>query len=108
MVAIDVNHGHLDAAVVAPDGNILGTAAEARAEGRERTGSRPSRGRRGRAFRRVVAGIPTARLRDRLTQMAANAGRTQETRHPTRPPAAARRQDRQASPDHVLLAHQER
>jgi IS605 OrfB family transposase len=119
VVAIDVNHGHLDAAVLAPDGNILGTAAtigldlaglpsatrdghlraaitsliatagehgaraiviedldfaQARAEGRERAGSRPSRGRRGRAFRRVVAGIPTARLRDRLTQMAANAG----------------------------------
>ena len=119
VVAIDVNHGHLDAAALAPDGNILGipvtiplglaglpsatrdghlraaitsliaTAvehgaraiiiedlnfAEARAEGREWTGSRPSRGRRGRAFRRVVAGIPTARLRDRLTQMAANAG----------------------------------
>jgi IS605 OrfB family transposase len=118
-VAVDVNHGHLDAAVLAPDGNILGAPAtiglglaglpsgtrdghlraaisrliataeeqgarviviedldfaQARAEGRERTGGRPSRGRRGRAFRRVVAGIPTARLRDRLTQMAANAG----------------------------------
>jgi hypothetical protein len=34
VVAIDVNHGHL---------------AQARAEGRERMGSRPSRGRRGRA-----------------------------------------------------------
>ena len=32
---------------------------EARAEGRERTGSRPSRGRRGRDFRRAVSGIPT-------------------------------------------------
>jgi len=119
VVAIDVNHGHLDAAVIAPDGNILGSPAtiplglaglpsatrdghlrtaittliatakehgahalvienldftQARAEGRERTDSRPSRGRRGRAFRRMVAGIPTARLRDRLTQMAANAG----------------------------------
>ena len=48
--------------------------AEARAEGRERTGSRPSRGRRGRGFRRAVAGIPTAKLRDRLVQMTANAG----------------------------------
>ncbi|HEX7164974.1 MAG TPA: hypothetical protein VF223_27490, partial [Trebonia sp.] len=26
--------------------------------------------------------------------------RTQETRHPTRPPAAARHQDRKTSPDH--------
>ena len=48
--------------------------AEARGEGRERTGSRPSRGRRGRGYRRMVAGIPTAKLRDRLTQMASNAG----------------------------------
>lgn len=119
VVAIDVNHGHLAVAVIAPDGNILGTPAtigldlsglpsatrdghlraaitsliaiakehgaraiviedldfaEARAEGRERVGSRPSRGRRGRNFRRAVAGIPTARLRDRLTQMANNVG----------------------------------
>jgi hypothetical protein len=118
-VAADVNAGHLDAAVIAPDGNIAGTPftipltlaglaapardgrlraavtaliaaakargaraiviedldfEEARAEGRERTGSRPSRGRRGRGYRRMVAGIPTAKLRDRLTQMAANAG----------------------------------
>src|SRR5207247_1324820 len=117
-VAIDVNHGHLAAAVVAPDGNVLGTPATigldlsglpaatrdghlraaitsliatartrgaraiviedldfagARAEGRERHGSRPSRGRRGRSFRRAVAGIPTGKLRDRLVQMAANA-----------------------------------
>jgi IS605 OrfB family transposase len=48
--------------------------AAARAEGRERAGRHPSRGRRGRSFRRVVAGIPTGRLRDRLAQMAANAG----------------------------------
>jgi hypothetical protein len=48
--------------------------AAARAEGRERTGSRPSRGRRGRGFRRAVSGIPTARFRDRLVQMSANAG----------------------------------
>lgn len=47
---------------------------EARAEGRERTGNRPSRGRRGRAFRGAVAGIPTARFRDRLVQMTAGAG----------------------------------
>ena len=48
--------------------------ARAREEGREETGSRPSRGRRGRGFRRLVAGIPAARFRDRLVQMAANAG----------------------------------
>jgi hypothetical protein len=48
--------------------------AGARSEGRERHGNRPSRGRRGRGFRRAVAGIPTARFRDRLVQMAANAG----------------------------------
>ena len=47
---------------------------DARHQGRERTGNRPSRGRRGRAFRHQVAGIPTARFRDRLTQMARNTG----------------------------------
>jgi hypothetical protein len=46
---------------------------EAREQGRERTGSRPSRGKRGRSFRRTTAGIPTARFRDRLVQMTANA-----------------------------------
>ena len=119
VVAVDVNAGHLDVAVLTADGNVTGqpftlplelaglpattrdgrlraavstliaTAkqhgaravvienldfTEARAEGRERTGSRPSRGRRGRAFRRLVAGIPTGKFRDRLTQMTANAG----------------------------------
>ena len=118
-MSIDVNHGHLATAVIAPDGNILGAPAtigldlaglpaatrdghlraaitsliatarahgaraiviedldfaEARAEGRERAGSRPSRGRSGRGFRRAISGIPTGRLRDRLVQMAANAG----------------------------------
>jgi IS605 OrfB family transposase len=48
--------------------------AEARAEGRERNGNRPSRGRRGRGFRQAVSGIPTGKFRDRLVQMAANAG----------------------------------
>jgi IS605 OrfB family transposase len=48
--------------------------ADARRQGRERAGSRPSRGRRGRAFRRQAAGIPTGRFRDRLAGMAANAG----------------------------------
>jgi IS605 OrfB family transposase len=119
VVAVDVNVGHLAVAVVAADGNVIGTPAtvgldlaglpattrdgrlraaisgliatagqhgaraiviedldfaQARAEGREHHGSRPSRGRRGRGFRRAVAGIPTARFRDRLVQMAANAG----------------------------------
>jgi hypothetical protein len=32
--------------------------------------------RRSRDFRRAVVGIPTRRLRDRLVQMAANAGRS--------------------------------
>jgi IS605 OrfB family transposase len=48
--------------------------AQARAEGRERAGRRPSRGTAGRRFRRAVAGIPTGRFRDRLAQMAFNAG----------------------------------
>ena len=46
----------------------------ARELGRERSGRRPSRGRRGRSFRRLVSGIPTAKFGDRLVQMAANAG----------------------------------
>jgi IS605 OrfB family transposase len=46
----------------------------ARAEGREHGGRRPARGRRGRAFRQMVAGIPTAKFRARLVQMASNAG----------------------------------
>ncbi len=119
VVAVDVNHGHLAAAIIAADGNVLGTPdtialrlaglpsatrdgrlraaisaliaaakargaraiviedldfAAARAEGRERAGNRPSHGRRGRDFRRAVSGIPTGKLRDRLIQMAANAG----------------------------------
>jgi hypothetical protein len=43
---------------------------DVRQAGRERLG----RGRRGKRFRRVVAGIPTAQFRNRLTQMAANRG----------------------------------
>ena len=54
--------------------------SRARSEGREHTGRRPSRGRRGRRFRALVAGIPTARFRDRLVQMAANRRDVQETR----------------------------
>jgi hypothetical protein len=119
VVAVDVNHGHLAAAVIAADGNVLGVPAtiplppaglpsatrdghlraaitaliaaatargaravviedlhfaEARAEGRERAGNRPARGRRGRDSRRLLSGIPTGKFRDRLTQMTANAG----------------------------------
>jgi hypothetical protein len=48
--------------------------ADARDQGRERHGSRPSRGARGRRYRALVAGLPTGRFRDRLVQMAANAG----------------------------------
>lgn len=104
LVAIDLNHGHLAAWVITPDGNPAGPPAtipldlaglpatrrdgrlraaisdlirlarargchaiavedlnftEARDLGRERSGTRPSRGKRGRAFRRAVAGIPT-------------------------------------------------
>jgi len=47
---------------------------DAREQGRERHGTRPSRGKRGRAYRRMLAGIPTGKFRDRLAQMAANAG----------------------------------
>ena len=47
---------------------------EAREVGRERSGNRPSRGRKGRSFRRLVSGIPTAKFANRLTQMAANTG----------------------------------
>jgi IS605 OrfB family transposase len=48
--------------------------ADALEQGRERAGSRPSRGRRGRGFRRLVSGIPAGKFRDRLAQMASNAG----------------------------------
>ena len=44
--------------------------ADARATGRETMG----RGRRGKRFRRTVAGIPTGKFRDRLVAMAANRG----------------------------------
>jgi IS605 OrfB family transposase len=119
VVAVDVNVGHLAAAVVASDGNVINTPvtigldlaglpsatrdgrlravvttliaiagrhsaravvienldfAKTRAEGRERYGSRPSRGKRGRGFRRAVADIPIGKFRDRLVQMTYNAG----------------------------------
>jgi IS605 OrfB family transposase len=47
---------------------------DSREQGRERPGRRPTRGRRGKSFRRLVAGIPTARFRDRLRQMSTNKG----------------------------------
>jgi hypothetical protein len=119
VLAVDLNHGHLAAWLITPDGNAAGAPAtvpldlaglpaatrdgrlraaittlitlasqhschaiavedldfaEARAQGRERAASRPSRGRRGRGFRRLVSGLPTARFRDRLVQMTSNAG----------------------------------
>ena len=46
----------------------------ARAEGKDHHGRRPSRGRRGRAYRRMRSGLPTGRFRDRLVQMATNQG----------------------------------
>ena len=65
---IHIAEAHRAQAIVIEDLDF----AEARAQGRERTGNRPSRGKSGRAFRRLVAGIPTAKLRDRLVQMANN------------------------------------
>jgi hypothetical protein len=44
--------------------------ADSRQTGRETLG----RGRRGKRFRRVIAGIPTRQFRDRLSQMASNGG----------------------------------
>jgi len=119
VLAVDLNHGHLAALAITPDGNLAGPPvtipltlaglpasrrdgrlraaistltrlarqlgcravviedldfADAREQGREHHNSRSARGRRGRGFRRLVAGIPTGKFRDRLTQMAANAG----------------------------------
>lgn len=119
VVAVDLNVGHLDVAVLDSSGNptgapitiplaltglpashrdglirsaisqILALAAvhhagavaienldfvKARIEGREHSDNRPSRGRRGKTFRRHISGLPTAKLRDRLSQMAHNAG----------------------------------
>ena len=118
VLAVDLNHGHLDAWIVSPDGNPAGPPvtipldldglsasqrdgrlraaittlitlardngcraiavedldfADARAQGREHAGRRPSRGRQGRRHRAITAGLPTARFRDRLIQMTANA-----------------------------------
>jgi len=68
LVATAKQHGAR--AIVIEDLNF----AVQRAAGREHTGNRPSRGRRGRRFRHLVAGIPTAKFRDRLVQMTFNAG----------------------------------
>jgi hypothetical protein len=48
--------------------------ADARQRGREHAGRRPACGAAGRLYRRLVGEIPTGRFRDRLTQMASNAG----------------------------------
>ncbi len=53
LIATAEEHGARS--VVIEDLDFAGT----RAEGRERHGNRPSRGTRGRGFRRAVAGIPT-------------------------------------------------
>jgi hypothetical protein len=59
------------AAVMIEDLNF----ARARAEGRDHhPRRRPSRGRPGRAQRRIVSGLPTSRFRDRLVHMARNQG----------------------------------
>ena len=70
LIAIAREHGAR--AVVIENLNF----AQARAEGRERAGNRPSRGRRGKRFRALISGIPTGRFRDRLVQMTHNAGLT--------------------------------
>jgi hypothetical protein len=113
-LGVDLNDGHVDAAVIDAHGNVIGQPvrldftidgntvhrdaqvrhvitrlihhatrhgcasisienlgfADARATGRETMG----RGRRGKQFRRTVAGIPTAKFRDRLAAMAATTG----------------------------------
>jgi len=67
---VTVRRAYRARAVVIEDLDFAG----ARAEGRERHGNRPSRGGRGRRFRRAISGVPTGKLRDRLVQMAGNAG----------------------------------
>jgi hypothetical protein len=112
-LGVDLNDGHVDAAVIDAHGNVIGQPVRldfqitgttthrdaqvrhvitrlthlaqsnkcasisienlgftnARATGRETMG----RGRRGKRFRRTVAGIPTAKFRDRLAAMATTA-----------------------------------
>ena len=67
---IGIARDHGAQAIAVEDLNFAG----ARQQGREKTGNRPSRGRRGRRFRALVAGIPTGKFRDRLVQMTFNAG----------------------------------
>ncbi len=69
-ILIDIARNHGARAIVIENLNF----AESRTEGRERSCHRPSRGKRGKRFRRAVAGIPTARFRERMVQMASNAG----------------------------------
>ena len=57
-------------AVVVEDLNF----ADARDLGRERAGRHQASGRRGRSLRRMTAGLPTGRFRDRLAGMAARRG----------------------------------
>lgn len=77
--------GHIRAAVsaligLARDSGCLSIAIEdlsftdARDQGRDHSGRRPSRGARGRRHRAMIAGLPTGRFRDRLVQMTSNAG----------------------------------
>ena len=63
---LDTAQQHRCSAVVVENLNF----AEARTAGRETMG----RGQRGKTFRRTVAGIPTAKFRDRLTAMATRRG----------------------------------
>ncbi len=63
---LDTAQQHGCSAVVVENLNF----ADARSTGRETMG----RGQRGKTFRRTVAGIPTARFRDRLTAMATRRG----------------------------------
>jgi hypothetical protein len=67
---IGIARDHGAQAIAVEDLNFTG----ARQQGREKTGNRPSRGRRGRRFRALVAGIPAGKFRDRLAQMTFNAG----------------------------------
>ena len=67
---IGIARDHGAQAVAVEDLNFT----DARQQGREKNGNRPSRGRRGRRFRALVAGIPTGKFRERLVQMTFNAG----------------------------------
>ncbi len=77
--------GHIRAAItalitLASDSGCQSIAVEdlsftqARDQGRDHEGRRPSRGAQGRRFRAMPAGLPTGKFRDRLVQMTSNAG----------------------------------